>query len=99
MDKLPVTFEEAIEKLKTDLGPEELEKLRQFVRNDLIKLHFGLAMDIRNSYGLWGGNDALSQDIADRMGGAAHVDDMSHFLIESLWEMLQDNSDESDDNQ
>lgn len=96
MSDLPQSVDEGIERLKIDLGEEELEKLRQLKRSDLWGLHLGLGMYIRNSYGLWGGNSVLRNDLAKNKGGMMHVDSMSTYLIELLWEQLQEQGDDSE---
>ncbi|MEO1287743.1 MAG: DUF6794 domain-containing protein [Chloroflexota bacterium] len=91
MSKYPETVEEAIRQLKTELGMEGLEKLKQFEEADLIKLHFNLGMGIRNAYGLWEPQSTLRDNITERTGFVMHVDDMSMYLIKQLWRDLQDN--------
>ena len=45
-------------------------------------LHHGYGTHVRNSLGLWRGNEAL---IVSCAGGLAHPDDVSMIIIESLW--------------
>jgi hypothetical protein len=55
----PATCDGAIARLTTNLPTSEKEKLAAMARDDLINLHFGFGMGIRNEFGLWGGNLAL----------------------------------------
>lgn len=56
---------------------------------DLINLHFGLGMWIRNNLGLWQGNDALMQALCRREPGI-HPDDASMLIIEQVWRRLRE---------
>ena len=44
----PKTVEEAVDRLVAGLSDEDKEKIRGMPENDLIELHFGLGMGIRN---------------------------------------------------
>jgi len=61
----PTTVSEAVDRLMTGLSPLDLERLRARRKKDLILEHFGLALWIRNSFGLWQGNEALLESCAD----------------------------------
>jgi hypothetical protein len=52
--------------------------------SELIGLHFGLGMWIRNNLGLWQGNDELMQVIRER-DQAIHTDDVSMVIIAAVW--------------
>jgi hypothetical protein len=58
--------------------------------NDLIHLHFGLGMGIRNDFGLWTGNEALIESCRIKAGkDDLHIDDTSSVIIKALWERLK----------
>ncbi|MBL8394611.1 MAG: hypothetical protein JNK99_07665 [Candidatus Accumulibacter sp.] len=52
-------------------------------------LHFGLGMWIRNSLGLWKGNDELMQAIKER-NQSIHPDEASMVIVEAVWERLRE---------
>src|SRR5688572_25768384 len=94
---LPQTLQEAVDHLLSIWSDEDKARLKAMRKDDLIMLHFGTGMGIRNSFGLWGGNGALLQDCSRAMygeeGRRVHPDDVSHFILEKCWEVLrgQDN--------
>jgi len=83
-DKPRATIEEAVDALLSQLATQSQDRLRATRREDLIGLHFGLGMWIRNNLGLWHGNTALLADT-----GQEHPDGASMVIIEELWERLQ----------
>lgn len=80
----PSTVAQAVALLLTQLKPEDKEEVRKMKKDDLIQLHFGLGMYIRNNFGLWQGNQDLLNDC-----GNVHEDDASGVIIEALWRALQ----------
>lgn len=80
----PATVREAVDILLQDLGPENLDELRATAEDDLIFHLMGLGRFIRNVFGLHGENPALLAST-----GAAHPDDASMVIIESLWQRLR----------
>lgn len=81
----PKTVDEAVNTLEKDMIPADtLDQIRAMPRSDLIKLHFGLGMYIRNKLGLWRGNDALLKSCGD-----VDPEDCSMQIIERLWDRLQ----------
>lgn len=52
-------------------------------KSELIGLHFGLGMWIRNNLGLWKGNDELMQAIRER-DQAIHPDDVSPACVRHI---------------
>lgn len=83
--KRPKTFEEAVEMVLEDLEPGERRELKSMAEGDLWQCHFGLALYIRNNYGLWEegwplmGPDSLP----------THPDDASNRIVEEVWRRLQ----------
>jgi len=85
----PSTYGEAVTFLLNGLTGEDKDLLRATPKNDLIKLHFGWGMGIRNDLGLWGRNKKLLQSCANHVGQKEiHPDDASMILIEGVWEKL-----------
>src|SRR4030067_3679809 len=61
-EHLPQTIEQAVGVLLEQLPDCEKENIASMSRDDLINLHFGLGTQIRNDFGLWGGNTALLEN-------------------------------------
>ena len=98
----PKTVEEAVDRLVAGLSDEDKEKIRGMPENDLIELHFGLGMGIRNRFGLWQKGSKLLDSCATTRGYEVnkdpdgtelppiHPDDASGVIITALWERLQE---------
>ena len=85
----PATIEEAAGVVIAALPESEAAKIAAMPESDLIHLHFGLGMWIRNNLGLWQGNDALMQALREREPGI-HPDDASMLIIEQVWRRLRE---------
>lgn len=83
----PATCDDAISRLSTELPQSEKAKLAAMARDELIQLHLGFGMGIRNEFGLWVGNFALIESCSG--SPATHPDDVSMTIIERLWDDLQ----------
>lgn len=83
-EKWPATLDEAVDQIVSGLSDEDKARVRGTPREDLIMFHHGWGTGIRNSYGLWGGNNALLESC-----GGGHPDDASMVIIEAVWERLQ----------
>lgn len=81
---MPASVAEAVPIIIEQLSAEEVEQLRKLERNELIGLHFGLGMWIRNHLGLWEGNQSLLKDT-----GKIDPDDASMVILQAVWEELQ----------
>jgi hypothetical protein len=81
----PETVDQAVGVLLGLLPDDEKSKIAAMSQDDLITLHFGLGMWIRNNLGLWSGNRALLESTAVR-----HPDDASGMIIEALWRRLRE---------
>ncbi len=68
-----------------ELPEKEKREVRAMKKNELIKLHMGLGLYIRNFYGLRRGNHALM-----RATGKSDPDDASMVIIQALWRRLSD---------
>jgi hypothetical protein len=95
----PTTVEEAVDRLLERMPKADKEELRAMPEEELILLHFGMAMSVRNRFGLWAGNEALLADCAAtnaRKNGMElswvwiDPDDASMVIIEALWRRLQE---------
>ena len=81
----PTSIEAAVRLLQSMVPLEELVKITQMEEDELIRLHRGLGMAIRNNFGLWKGNKALLLETGER-----HPDDASGVIITALWRTLRD---------
>ena len=80
--ELPKTMDEAVDILMDIMEQEDLNALRNMKQHDLIRLHFGLGLFIRNNFGLWNPEAPIWQDIRGT------PDDTAMDIIEKLWERL-----------
>ncbi len=83
----PTSVDAAVAEVVRRLDPESREEIRSMARDDLAGLHMGLGMAIRNEFGLWGGNDALSRAACAK--ASCHPDDVSMTIIEAVWNHLR----------
>ncbi|WP_281015910.1 DUF6794 domain-containing protein [Methylocaldum szegediense] len=93
---LPRTLNEAVDRLAFMLSQAEKEEIAALIEGDLIDLHFGLGMRIRNEFGLWHDNRDLLMDCQRiKYGDAADSclsmdpDDASGLIIRVLWARLR----------
>jgi hypothetical protein len=87
-DEWPETCDAAARDILAFLSPVAREKLRSLPRHELVRLHFGLGLTIRNRQGLWRKNRALLQSCT----GSAHggdPDEASMAIIRRAWQLLQ----------
>jgi hypothetical protein len=88
LEKSPKSVDEAVEILILGMSEEELKKIREMDKDDLIELHFNLGMFIRNSFGLWGDNDALIKSCMKK-SGVVDADPASSVIIKALWKKIR----------
>jgi len=87
---LPQTVDEAIDRLLSDMSVNNEIHLATMNKNDLIDLHFSLGNYIRNSFGLWSGNESLMESCRLVSGDKnLHIDDAAMVIIKALWEELK----------
>jgi hypothetical protein len=93
MGDVPVlkTVDEAIAYLVSELDEKDRKLLRKMKESDLITLHRGYGMGIRNELGLWNSTTELLKD--PDMARFSNPDDMSMYLIERVWHRLQEMTD------
>lgn len=82
----PVTYpnniNQAVVEILKGMSDEDKEKIKATPRNKLIRFHHGWGTGIRNSFGLWKGNNEL---IISSCGYPCHPDDASMKIIEAVW--------------
>jgi hypothetical protein len=88
-DTWPATVDEAARLIVSKMSPADKEKVRTTPQNDLIRFHHGWGTGIRNSLGLWRGNERLLASCAGGQGEPVHPDDCSMQIIEAVWRLLQ----------
>jgi len=81
----PVTVDEAVGVVIATLSEEEKAVIAAMSKSELIGLHFGLGLWIRNNLGLWKGNWALLEST-----GKAHADDASMVIVGAVWRRLRE---------
>ncbi len=72
-----------LDKLLEQDGIETVKSMEN--RDEVIVLHMGLGMWVRNNWGLWGGS-RLQAYLRDR--GLSHPDDMSHMIFQFYYDWL-----------
>jgi len=80
----PKTLNEAVDILCDVLSKEDKLTLSSMAKGDLIDLHFGLGLAIRNAFDLHSGNAELLNSFS-----MIHSDDVSMAILEALWERLR----------
>jgi len=78
---VPVDLDDAIRHLKETLPPEDIEFLKTASEGEIVRLHSGFGMGLRNGWGLWAGSR-----LAEWFNsiGIYHPDDMSAIVTDSL---------------
>lgn len=83
----PKDLNEAIARLIDAMDDADKIKILSMKEEEMCNFHFGLGMDLRNMWGLWGGESTLKQWLKENLG-VWHPDDMSGILLDSLWRTL-----------
>jgi len=83
LGKAPETVTEAVDRLLVVLSDDQKSEIAAMKEDDLISLHFGLGMEIRNAFGL---HDLGSKLLAD--SGTPHPDDGAWVIVKELWNKL-----------
>jgi hypothetical protein len=84
--KWPETIEAATQTIISLLPEKDRQLVKAAKKEDLILYHHGWGTGIRNSLGLWRGNQKL---LLSACGKPCHPDDASMKIIEAVWESLQ----------
>lgn len=83
----PLKCDEAATYIYSKLDEEDLQILKNTKKSDLIKFHFGWGMGIRNSLGLWRGNNNLMKSCLQKEPNTQnHPDSVSMIIIRLVWE-------------
>ena len=87
----PRSLEEAVRRLIDDLTPEMRATMMEMAESDLIDLHFGLGMAVRNAYGLHDPDSPLMGDAVEQLGLGylRDPDIVSGEIIEQAWRLLR----------
>ena len=80
----PETVDEAVELLMTVLEDRHKMLLAIMREDELIDLHFGLGLSIRNAFRLHDADSTLLRDC-----GSDNPDDTSAVIIKALWNKLK----------
>lgn len=87
----PSTVEEAVILLRRLLPAERLDVLVGLPEQALCLRHMDLGAFVREAFGLWQGNEALSRDCAQAPADTPpHPDEASMLIITRLWRELKD---------
>lgn len=86
-DTWPTTVDEAARLIAGELDDESKARVRTTKKDQLIEFHHGWGTGIRNSLGLWRGNEKLLESCG--RGKKVHPDDCSMVIIEAVWTLLQ----------
>jgi hypothetical protein len=86
-DNWPTTCDDAAVDIVAFLTPKARDELRGVPENDLILLHHGLGMTIRNRQGFWRGNTKLIESCSG--SPLTHPDDASFEVVRRAWARVQ----------
>ncbi|MGZ8182320.1 MAG: DUF6794 domain-containing protein [Methylobacter sp.] len=87
----PETVDEAVDRLMMILDGEQKIAIAVMQEEDLINLHFGLGMAIRNAFGLHEqGSKLLASRNNNESYNSVHPDDASGVIIRQLWNKLNE---------
>ena len=65
------------------LTPAEKRALKNTAEDNMIMFHFGWAMNMRNEFGMWEGNNELVESC-----GASKLDGASMAIVKAVWKEL-----------
>ncbi len=80
----PETVTEAVNAVLSTMTEKDKSVVGEMTEENLILLHHGFGTGLRNSLGLWRGNDKLLLDC-----NKTHPDDCSLVIIVALWAKLK----------
>lgn len=86
----PKSVNEAAKKIVSELDDESKIRLQKTRKEDLTQYHLSWGMGIRNSLGLWKGNEELLNSCGN--GKTIHPDNCSTVIMEAVWDILQASS-------
>ncbi|HSH78488.1 MAG TPA: DUF6794 domain-containing protein [Herpetosiphonaceae bacterium] len=86
----PATLAEAINRVVEELSEDRRREIRRLDADELAGLHLTLGAYIRNTFGLWGDNEALHMAcVPDRPPWEIAADDASAVIVRGVWEQLR----------
>ena len=89
--RAPETVVEAVDRLMMILDGEQKIAIAAMQEEDLINLHFGLGMAIRNAFGLHEqGSKLLVSCNNNELYNSIHPDDAAGVIIRQLWNKLNE---------
>ena len=80
-DKWPTTVQDTVKDILSGMSEKDKELVRKTKSGDLIMFHHGWGTAIRNYYGLWRGNQKLSESAC---GMPFQPDDASMIIIRAV---------------
>ena len=86
-DTWPTTVDEAARRLVAQLDDKSKELVRTTAKDQLIRFYDGWGRGIRNSFGLWRGNEKLLESCG--RGKRTDPEACSMVIIEAAWTLLQ----------
>ena len=81
---MPATLESAVRILRDVMSDEDLSAIAAMAETDLLDLHLGLGLWVRNAFGLWKDDSALREATGER-----DPDDAAQVIIRELWRTLR----------
>ena len=84
VEPLPATVAQAASRIIRDMPEGDKVMLVRMSERELRRFHLSWGMEIRNSFGLWGKNEALLNDCGDDI----HPDECSHIIMKRVWSEL-----------
>ena len=88
---MPHTVDEVVDILISKMLLIDRTSIAKMEEHELIDIHQSLSGYIRNTFGLWSGNEALLQDCRVKLNKYdIHEDDASLLIIKELWKKLRD---------
>lgn len=85
-ERWPASVKAAVADILGKMNEQDKARVRQAKRADLGRFQHGWGTAIRNHYGLWRGNQALTLSAC---GKPCHPDEASMVIIEAVWKALQ----------
>ena len=89
----PQTVSDAVQQLISALTEQNKADIKKTSKEELIDLHLGLGLWIRNNFGLWNHNQSLLNSCklvaGYHQGQSIESDEASNVIVKALWETLQ----------
>lgn len=84
-----INLEWVVDDLFATIHPNTFEEIQKSKSpEDMLGYHFTLGMSVRNLYGLWDSEHALTKWFVQE--GVYHADDMSAIILEALWHRIKE---------